>query len=172
MELVLEPGLGVALEVIHKVVGHRTNNPGSYLTDAITEDQEFPLDLVAELLVQQGVTKFWFNHCWTVDYTTSTLSKWGHQHLQNLPYCRIVGAYRLLFSSTSQEVEQEPLFFKIPTVNTTGEEKVAKLPLTTDLSELAPTSQDTIDDCCCTWKYSDKKTLVNYVDRNCTERGK
>ena len=25
---------------------------------------------------------------------------------------------------------------------------------------------------CRTWKYSDKKTLVNYVDRNCTERGK
>ena len=25
---------------------------------------------------------------------------------------------------------------------------------------------------CRTWKYSDKKILVNYVDKNCTERGK
>ena len=146
MELVHEPGLGVAPEAIHKAADHRTDKPGSYLTDAITEDQEFPLDLAAELLVQRGATEFWFGRRWTVDYATSALSEWDHRHLHNLPYCQIVGTYRLIFSLTSQEIEPEPPFFKIPTVTIAGGEGVTELPLTTDLSELAPTSQDTIED--------------------------
>ena len=62
------------LGAIKKMGSARADNLGGYITDMITEDPEFPLDLAAELLTQQGVPEQWFNHWWTVGYAMSYLS--------------------------------------------------------------------------------------------------
>ena len=77
VEVVLNPDLKVVSEAIETIARTGANNPGAYLTDVITEDQEFPLDLAAELLVQNGATEQWFCHRWTTNYATSYLSEWG-----------------------------------------------------------------------------------------------
>lgn len=84
VEVVLEPVLGTVLEAIRTTTITNTVNPGSYLTNTITETLEFPLDLAAELLVQRGATKRWFCHRWTINYAKLYLSGWGKQNYPKL----------------------------------------------------------------------------------------
>ena len=71
----------------------QADNPGGYITDMITEDPEFPLNLVAELLTQWRVLEQWFNHQWTVGYAMSNLSDWGTHHCCSFPDSRTMKTF-------------------------------------------------------------------------------
>lgn len=135
-ELVLDPELVVASEAIRTMVGRNTTNPGGYITDMVTEDKEFPLNLAAELLVQNGATAQWFTHRWTTRYATSYLSEWGNRNYTKLSHSRIANTYRSVFTSVNQE--QEDPFFVTSTTSFDQDEKVAHLPLTENLLDIVP----------------------------------
>jgi hypothetical protein len=133
IEVVLEPGLGLALEAIRTTARFEGHKPGTYLTDAITMDQEFPLDLAAELLVQNGATEQWFNHRWTTAYATSYLSEWGVRNYPKLANSRIAKTYRQVFSPISSE-RRDPFTFKL-TSTLTEDEARAHQPLTETMQD-------------------------------------
>jgi len=138
VELVLELGLVAALKAIEVATSQGTTNPGGYITDTVTENREFPLDLAAELLVQRGATEQWFTHRWTVGYATSYLSEWGSRNYSKLPDSRIASTYRYVFSPITHE--QEDPFFTGSTPTITLDEDVALRPLTENLLDLVPLS--------------------------------
>ena len=84
-------------------------NPRGYLTDMITEDYEFPLELAVELLAQKGATEHWFEHQWTIKYARAHLSKWGNQHYTKHPNALIANNYQKVFLLTSTEASN-PMF--------------------------------------------------------------
>jgi hypothetical protein len=133
IDVVLEPGLGLALEAIRTTARFKGQKPGAYLTDAITMDQEFPLDLAAELLVQNGATEQWFNHRWTTAYATSYLSEWGVRNYPKLANSRIAKTYRQVFSPINSE-RRDPFTFKLTSTLTEDEARVHQ-PLTETMQD-------------------------------------
>ena len=137
VEVVLEPGQEVAWEALNAMSTLEVMNPGSYLTDAITETQEFPLELAAELLVQRGATKQWFNHRWTIGYAKSYLSEWGKRNYAKLPDSRIADKYCYVFYPVSKEQENPFSSDRTPVI--VEDENVAHLSLAEDLLNVVPT---------------------------------
>ena len=135
VEVVLDPELGVVSEAISTISRSEGGNPGGYLTDMITEDQEFPLDLAAELLIQNGATEQWFHHQWTTGYATSYLSEWGERNLPRQSDSRMSGTYHRVFSQI--ECERGNPFFLDRTAVLLKDEEVAHLPLAEALNQAA-----------------------------------
>ena len=121
VEVILDPGVGIALEAIRTTSGFRAENPGAYLTDMIIEDQEFPLELATELLVQNGATERWFGHRWTTGYATSYLSEWGKRNYPKQEGSRIAKTYRRILSPIGYE-RRNPFFLDQTTVVVEDEE--------------------------------------------------
>lgn len=111
VEVVLEPGLGITMEALNAMSTSEATNPGGYLTDAITETREFPLDLAAELLVQRGATEQWFSHRWMARYAKLYLSEWGKRNYAKLPCSRIAGMYHSISPPNSPQTGA-PIFLK------------------------------------------------------------
>ena len=135
VEVVLDPELGVVSEAISTISRSEGVNPGGYLTDMITEDQEFPLDLAAALLIQNGATEQWFHHRWTTGYATSYLSEWGERNLPRQSDSRMSGTYHRVFPTIERE-RGNPFFLDRTTV-LLDDEEVAHLPLAEALNEAA-----------------------------------
>jgi hypothetical protein len=140
-ELVLEPGLETTCEAIRSPTVHEVKHPGGYLTDIATMDNEFPLQLAAELLVQRGATEQWFTHQWTIGFARAYLSDWGIRNYHKRPDSRIADVHRRIFSPTSQERENP--FFTRSTISTSQEESLIHRPLTDNLLDLVPNSPTT-----------------------------
>ena len=136
MEVVLEPGLGITMEALNAMSTSEATNPGGYLTEAITETREFPLDLAAELLVQRGATEQWFSHRWMARYAKLYLSEWGKQNYAKLPCSRIAGMYHSISPPIAHK--QEHPFSSNCTPIITEDEEVANRPFSEDLLAAIP----------------------------------
>ena len=139
-EVVLEPGLVYALKAIRTTIVSETKNPGSYLTDAITETREFPPNLAAELLVQKGATRQWFEHRWTISYMKSYLSEWGVRNYTKLPESQTADLFCYIFSPISHEHDHP--FSSIPTVIIAEDENAAHYSLADNLLDIVPSWPD------------------------------
>ena len=110
----------------------------------ITEDPEFPLDLVAELLAQWGVPEQWFNHRWTVRYVMSYLSDWGTHHYCSFLDLQIAKTFRFTLAPISQELKSP--FYTRPTMIIPLDNGLAGCSLAEDLTFQVPSQLDPDDD--------------------------